>query len=246
MTAPTISMVVALCSLTTPHPDALLAANPSAPVRLVDAAGSANPATASASDQPLNIPEKTSDQETDAPSEITQQETVPPEVNRERRGALEWSLLVGLGSGTVTDPPRTSTEITQLVVGVAFHFPTETNPWGNKFGIALELIPLFTIDQAPSARGYGVNLMARFRFGSVWQPMLHFGAGMLATNEEVPPGESQLNFTPQIGAALQRRLGHRVAMRIEYRYHHLSNAGLTERNPGINSHLALVGLAWYP
>jgi len=36
-----------------------------------------------------------------------------------------------------------------------------------------------------------------------------------------------------------------VALGSEYRFHHLSNNGKTETNPGVNTHLISFGVTWF-
>lgn len=54
---------------------------------------------------------------------------------------------------------------------------------------------------------------------------------------------SQFNFTPQVGVGLRYRIGERSALSLEYRFAHISDGGITERNGGINSHLVLIGFS---
>lgn len=162
-------------------------------------------------------------------------------------GTMEWAILGGLGPGTVFDPPRTSVTTAQMLLRWAYHFgPMGRDGRRGNLAFLVEAVPLYTIDQEPRAYGGGVNLGLRYtlRRGS-WMPSILAGVGALGTNDEVPPGEARLNFTPQGGVGLQYLLRPRLALGIEYRFHHLSNASRTESNPGINTHLVLVGLSWY-
>jgi len=56
---------------------------------------------------------------------------------------------------------------------------------------------------------------------------------------------TQVNFVPQVGLGLRvpLRCG-RWYLRLEYRYRHLSNAGMDSPNHGIDAHCVLVGLSW--
>lgn len=55
----------------------------------------------------------------------------------------------------------------------------------------------------------------------------------------------QVNFVPQAGLGLRVpvRCG-RWYLRLEYRYRHLSNAGMDSPNEGIEAHCVLLGLSW--
>lgn len=162
-------------------------------------------------------------------------------------GTSEIAVLGGWATGKVFDPPRTPTDLAQVLVRYAYHFTAAGSSWrrGN-FALVVEGMPFFTIDQEPRATGGGVNLMVRYALSRERvRPLIILGAGLLGTDERVPPGETRLNFTPQAGVGAQVSLGPRLFLDLEYRFHHISNNGRTENNPGINSHLLLVGLSWF-
>ncbi len=77
-------------------------------------------------------------------------------------------------------------------------------------------------------------------------PFLEVGGGTLFTTYEVPPGTSNVNFTPQAGFGLQFFHRPKSAFTLEGRYEHISNAGQTKPNPGINASLQFrVGYSWF-
>lgn len=153
----------------------------------------------------------------------------------------EWGVLAGAATGKVFDPARTETDL--ALAGFR---------WGRRLGarpgpvaVLVEVLPVFTVSQRPRAWGPGLNLLLRYTPGSgAWRPLLLGGVGLVVTNEKVPPGETHLNFTPQVGAGLRRMLSDDLVLTVEYRFHHLSNASLSESNPGINSHMGLLVLSW--
>lgn len=50
------------------------------------------------------------------------------------------------------------------------------------------------------------------------------------------------NFLPQAGAGISFPGGEKTAITFEYRFRHLSNAGLRMPNAGIDAHMLLVGV----
>jgi hypothetical protein len=54
-----------------------------------------------------------------------------------------------------------------------------------------------------------------------------------------------LNFTPQGGVGVHYFIFDRASLTAEWRFHHLSNAGIHERNVGINSSLVLFGVTYF-
>jgi hypothetical protein len=107
-----------------------------------------------------------------------------------------------------------------------------------RFEYAIDAVPVFLIFQ-PANTAYGaglnpVNLKWNFAMRGHLVPYLELSGGTLFTTHEVPPGTSTVNFTSSaaFGAHL---LGEGHALTIEARYLHISNAGLTALNPGVNT-----------
>ena len=159
---------------------------------------------------------------------------------------FEMAFLAGGGPGTIKDSGRTSINITEAIVRFAINLPKAGGGRrGSTFGIMIELVPYFSVDQEPRATGAGVNIMFRYMYaGEHWRPMFTFGAGIVKTDELVPPGEVERNYTPQGGVGLQYMFSPSFGIDLEYRFHHLSNNNQTETNPGIDSQMALFGLVW--
>jgi lipid A 3-O-deacylase len=128
-----------------------------------------------------------------------------------------------------------------------------TNPHGpgflrGRFEYAVDVVPLFLVVQRTNtAYGWGVNPFAlKWNFaahGSV-VPYLDLGGGTLFTNVKVPEGTSHVNFTTSgaLGAHFLRRKHNWSA---EVRYMHISNAGISRPNPGINTIQVRLGFGWF-
>ena len=106
-----------------------------------------------------------------------------------------------------------------------------------RFEYAVDAMPLFvTFQRANTAYGAGV-----FPFALKWifatrgdaEPYLELNGGTLFTNHEVPTGTSTINFTSS--AALGVHILRSHTWTAEVRYMHISNAGLTVPNPGVNT-----------
>jgi lipid A 3-O-deacylase len=112
------------------------------------------------------------------------------------------------------------------------------------FEYAVDAVPAFLVFQpANAAYGVGVNpLGLKWNFvphGRV-VPYFELGGGTLFTTHDVPKGTSSVNFTS--GAALGMHVlrgGHNMSL--ELRYMHISNAGLTAPNPGVNTVQVRIG-----
>lgn len=106
-----------------------------------------------------------------------------------------------------------------------------------RFEYAVDAMPVFVVVQ-PANTAYGAGV---FPFALKWifatrgsvQPYVELNGGTLFTNHEIPAGTSTVNFTPS--AALGVHFLRHQAWTVEVRYMHISNAGLTTPNPGINT-----------
>ena len=110
---------------------------------------------------------------------------------------------------------------------------------------ALEVVPAFVVVQKTNtAYGAGVNPFA-FKWmmnpRSSVMPYLEIGGGTLFTNTNVPEKTSQINFTSG-GAMGLHFIRSKYTISTEVRFMHISNAGLQEPNPGINTIQFRIGL----
>ncbi len=117
-----------------------------------------------------------------------------------------------------------------------------TDPHGpgflnGRFELALDAVPAFAVFQrANTAYGAGVNPVALkwiFATRRHVAPFLELNGGTLFTTHEVPSGTSTVNFTS--GAAFGLYFLKQRAWSVDVRYMHISNAGLTVPNPGVNT-----------
>jgi hypothetical protein len=125
-----------------------------------------------------------------------------------------------------------------------------TSPHGpgflkGRFEYAVDAVPMFLVFQpANTAYGVGLNpldLKWNFATRGDFVPYLELDGGTLFTTHEVPSGTSGVNFTSS--AALGTHiLSEKYNWSIEVRYMHISNAGLTSPNPGVNTVQVRLGI----
>lgn len=117
-----------------------------------------------------------------------------------------------------------------------------------RFEYAVDIVPVFCVFQRTGATyGGGVN-----PFALKWilvprhnvAPYVDIGGGTLFTTDKTPPGTSHVNFTSS-GALGVHFLRHKYTWSIETRYMHISNAGLTSPNPGINTLQVRLGFGLF-
>jgi hypothetical protein len=103
---------------------------------------------------------------------------------------------------------------------------------------ALDAVPVFVVFQkSNTAYGAGLNPFAfKWNFDTHRKavPYLEIGGGTLFTNNKVPEGASRVNFTTS-GALGLHFLRSKYNWNAEIRFMHISNAGLSTLNPGINT-----------
>jgi len=78
------------------------------------------------------------------------------------------------------------------------------------------------------------------------QPFVDATGGMLRSRIPIPadlPEATRWNFTFDFGGGIQLLNIRGKAFRIGYRFHHLSNAGRSAINPGLDSHIVYVGFS---
>jgi Lipid A 3-O-deacylase (PagL) len=114
-----------------------------------------------------------------------------------------------------------------------------------RFEYAVDAIPVFVVFQ-PGGTAYGagfdpLGLKWNFLTHGRFEPYADLSGGVLFTNRPVPSGVSRTNFLPSAAFGLHFLRG-KYNWSAEVRYMHISDAGLTSRNPGINT--VQVRLGW--
>jgi len=114
-----------------------------------------------------------------------------------------------------------------------------------RFEYAVDVVPLFIVVQSTNtAYGFGVNPFAlKWDFASHGSavPYIDIGGGTLFTNVKVPEDTSHVNFTTS-GALGVHFLRSKYNWSAEVRFMHISNAGISRPNPGINTIQVRLGL----
>jgi hypothetical protein len=117
-----------------------------------------------------------------------------------------------------------------------------------RYECAVDAVPVFMLFQ-PASTAYGAALNP---FVSKWNfdthsrivPYVELGGGALLTNIQVPPGASRVNFT-SAGAVGIHFLGEKFNWSADLRFMHISNAGISAVNPGINTLQLRLGVGLF-
>lgn len=113
-----------------------------------------------------------------------------------------------------------------------------------RFAWAMEVMPVFRQLQPARAYGLGVapvlwrwNFVPRRR----WSGFGELAMGGLWSSTTIPEGTSRVNFTAHWGGGVRVGTASGRSLVLAYRFQHISNGNQLSSNPGINSHVALVG-----
>jgi len=164
---------------------------------------------------------------------------------RPEDGGREFQVWTGGGYSV----PGGTSDTGVWNVGVRYGFIL-TRPHGpgflnGRFEYVLDAVPVFMVFQRyNTAYGGGfspLGLKWDFAARGRIEPYLELNGGTLFTNHQVPTGTSAVNFTDAAALGMHI-LGDKHAFSVEVRYMHISNAGLSSPNPGINTVQVRLGI----
>ena len=160
-------------------------------------------------------------------------------------GAHELQIWTGGGHGLTGSTSDTGVWNLGLRYGWILTEPAGPGFLRGRFEYAVDIVPIFLVTQRTgTAYGFGLNPFAlkwNFAAGRKMVPYVDLGGGTLFTNDRVPPGTSHVNFTTSAAFGMHV-LRKKYNWSAEVRYMHISNAGLTTPNPGINTIQVRLGL----
>ncbi len=93
--------------------------------------------------------------------------------------------------------------------------------------------------------GLTPHLRYDFATGSRWIPFVDAGAGATATDIGRPDLSCTFEFNVQGGVGVHWFVRDDWAVTAEARYFHVSDAGLTRPNYGVNGVMGMIGLTWF-
>ena len=160
----------------------------------------------------------------------------------------EWQVWTGGGHGINGSQSGTGVWNLGLRYGLLLTSPHGPGFLRGQLEYAFDIVPAWVIVQKTNtAYGGGVN-----PFAFKWildspknvKPYFEIEGGTLFTNTKVPEGTSQINFTTSAGFGAHF-LGKKHNFSAEVRFMHISNAGMTNPNPGINTIQARIGFGQF-
>ena len=166
-----------------------------------------------------------------------------------QRGALEIGVMAGYlqGNDTLTSVSSNRSALYALPrVGVVVTPEVGSGFYEGNLELLVE--PLYAHYFKPfGATAAGGSVLFKYNFLGFgrWMPFWDLGLGMLWTNlaPRIPEQSTPFNFVMESGPGVQYFATERVALTLGVRFHHISNAGLGDRNKGLNSTLGYLGLS---
>jgi lipid A 3-O-deacylase len=163
-----------------------------------------------------------------------------------------WDLGIW-GSGGFSVPG--GTRDTQVMnVGLRFGKVLTSDHGGSflrgNFEWSADVIPVYYFWQpAPAKNAYAagfnpVNLTWNFTSLGNTVPYVELGGGVIFSDNNVPANTNQTNFLTHAALGFHLFVREKHALTLSTRYEHISNAGLSAPNPGINTVQFAVGWNW--
>ena len=156
----------------------------------------------------------------------------------------EWQVWTGGGHGINGSQSGTGVWNLGFRYGMILTSPHGPGFLRGQLEYAVDVVPVWVITQKTNT-AYGGSVDP---FAFKWilssskkvKPFFQIEGGTLFTNTKVPEGTSQINFTTSGGIGAHF-LGKKHNFSAEVRFQHISNAGMTNPNPGINTIQLRIG-----
>lgn len=167
-----------------------------------------------------------------------------------RTAKSELAMLTGYGiSHRYFGETRTQVQTWDTIARYGYFLSDEigTGYWyQGRHELLMELPYHLAIDQGGKSM-VGGYLLGSWKFTSMEDlaPYIFAGGGILFVDMGLPSMGTSLDFSYQGGTGLQYMLRKNVALQLEYRYHHISNAGTASPNEPINSSKFLLGVSFF-
>lgn len=162
--------------------------------------------------------------------------------------SYEWQVWTSGGHGINGSTSDTGVWNVGLRYGLILNAPRGPGFLRGQLEYALDVVPAWAIMQK-SNTAYGAG-MDPFAFKWIMtslkkvKPYFLIEGGVLFTDTQVPEGTSRVNFT-SAGGIGAHFLGEKHNFSAEVRFQHISNAGLSSPNPGINTIQVRIGFGGF-
>lgn len=165
-----------------------------------------------------------------------------------QRNTFQIGAAIGAGTGTKVFGTTRNHDLAMAAANIGWIFTGLSAP-GRWYNGNFELVTeLFGGGQFHPDGGYlaGLTPFIRYNFATLsrWIPFVEAGVGLSVTDIDIDlNGTFQFNL--QGGAGVNYFFKDTAALTAQYRWFHLSNAGMKQPNNGVNTQMFLIGISWF-
>lgn len=162
----------------------------------------------------------------------------------------EYGVLTGYGTSHIDfGATRHQVQTWDAILRAGFFLSDDVGRgrwYQGRHEVLLELPYHMAVDHGGRSM-VGGYILGHWRFTSMdkFGPYILAGGGPLFVDLGLPTMGTKLCFSYQGGTGVQYFIDKKTALNMEYRYHHISNAGTAEPNEPINSSKILLGVSVY-
>ena len=158
----------------------------------------------------------------------------------------ELTVVVGYGNASVSE---SAYEHVALIWHLGFdlkHLFTRLQEHHGILSFALEpkINPAFNPDTDVEV-GIGFGLKYRYPISETWSVYVLGSVGPHLITVQTKDQANGFVFFDTVGAGLSFFLAKKSAVNLEYRFRHVSNAGIKKPNNGIDSHIVAIGYSFF-
>jgi hypothetical protein len=167
--------------------------------------------------------------------------------NGAREGLQSWSLQTAYGFGDrhnlnfVSLLPRISLFLPAIV-----DRPLSARHWEGTWASEAVVSYITNSTETVEAGITPIVLAVRYDRGQSVVPFAEAGQGLLYTDLRNEALGQHVLSSSQLGGGVHWFLDERVALSLSVRVRHISNAGVSHPNKGLNTTFVVLGVAWYP
>jgi hypothetical protein len=164
-----------------------------------------------------------------------------------RSGVHSFGLRAAYGNGD-----RSGLKFVSLLPRLSLFLPALVDRPLSHWGLEAEFVvePIISyITNSTDTVEVGINPLIfslRYDRGQVLVPFLEGGEGILYTDLRGERLGTRFQFSSQAGGGIHWFLQRDTALTLSYRIRHISNAGISEENRGLNTHFFTLGVSFFP